>query len=49
LETIKYEHGVTALQFDSRKVICASGENGVKVRLIDDDRQFVGIGRTDLV
>ena len=34
LETIKYEHGVTALQFDSRKVICASGENGVKVRLI---------------
>ena len=33
-ETIKYEHGVTALQFDSRKVICAGGENGVKVRLI---------------
>lgn len=31
LETIKYEHGVTALQFDSRKVICASGENGVKI------------------
>jgi hypothetical protein len=31
-ETIKYEHGVTALQFDSRKVICAGGENGVKVR-----------------
>jgi len=31
LETIKYDHGVTALQFDSRKVISASGENGVKV------------------
>jgi mitochondrial division protein 1 len=37
LETIKYDHGVTALQFDSRKVICASGENGVKVRLIERD------------
>ena len=35
LETNKYEHGVTALQFDSRKVICASGENGVKVRRTD--------------
>jgi hypothetical protein len=30
-ETIKYDHGVTALQFDSRKVISAAGENGVKV------------------
>lgn len=51
METIKYEHGVTALQFDSRKVICASGENGVKVRLIgrDDDQQFVGFERTDPV
>ena len=47
METVKYEHGVTALQFDSRKVICASGENGVKVRLIgwDDDRQIVGPDR----
>lgn len=40
METIKYEHGVTALQFDSRKVICASGENGVKVRW--DERSTVG-------
>ena len=49
LETIKYEHGVTALQFDSRKVICASGENGVKVRLIDGMMidQFVGFERTN--
>jgi len=43
---------VTALQFDSRKVICASGENGVKVRLMsgqDDDRQSVESTRlTDL-
>jgi division protein 1 len=46
LETIKYEHGVTSLQFDSRKVICASGENGVKVRLIDG-QPFVGFGRTN--
>jgi hypothetical protein len=33
-ETIKYDHGVTALQFDSRKVISAAGENGVKVSVI---------------
>jgi division protein 1 len=31
-ETIKYDHAVTALQFDSRKIISAAGENGVKVR-----------------
>jgi division protein 1 len=31
-ETVKYDHGVTALQFDSRKVISAAGENGIKVR-----------------
>lgn len=30
-ETIKYEHGLTALQFDSRKVVSAAGENGVKI------------------
>ncbi|THH12969.1 hypothetical protein EW146_g7199 [Bondarzewia mesenterica] len=30
-ETIKYDHAVTALQFDSRKIIAAAGENGVKV------------------
>jgi mitochondrial division protein 1 len=29
-ETVKYDHGVTAFQFDSRKVISAAGENGVK-------------------
>jgi division protein 1 len=31
IETIKYEHPVTALQFDSRKIVAAAGENGVKV------------------
>ena len=30
-ETLKYDHGVTALQFDTRKVVAATGENGVKV------------------
>ncbi|PFH54710.1 hypothetical protein AMATHDRAFT_72470 [Amanita thiersii Skay4041] len=30
-ETIKYDHAVTALQFDSRKVVAAAGENGIKV------------------
>ena len=32
-ETIKYDGPVTALQFDSRKVVAAAGENGVKVRI----------------
>jgi len=30
-ETVKYDHAVTALQFDSRKIISAAGENGVKI------------------
>ncbi|KAF9072680.1 WD40-repeat-containing domain protein [Rhodocollybia butyracea] len=30
-ETLKYDHPVTALQFDTRKVIAATGENGVKI------------------
>ncbi|TFK76686.1 WD40 repeat-like protein [Pluteus cervinus] len=30
-ETIKYDHPVTALQFDSRKIVAAVGENGVKI------------------
>ncbi|RDB28476.1 Mitochondrial division protein 1 [Hypsizygus marmoreus] len=30
-ETIQYDHGVTALQFDTRKIIAAAGENGVKI------------------
>ena len=31
-DTIKYDHGVTAIQFDSRKIVSAAGENGIKVR-----------------
>ncbi|KAH8111514.1 WD40 repeat-like protein [Phellopilus nigrolimitatus] len=31
METIKFDHGVTALQFDSRKIVATSGENGVKI------------------
>lgn len=30
-ETLKYDHAVTALQFDTRKVIAATGENNVKI------------------
>lgn len=31
VDTLKYEFPVTALQFDSRKVIACTGENGVEV------------------
>jgi hypothetical protein len=31
-ETLKYDHAVTGLQFDTRKIIAATGENGIKVR-----------------
>jgi division protein 1 len=30
-DTIRYDHAVTAVQFDSRKIVAATGENGVKV------------------
>jgi len=30
-ETIDFDHAITALQFDSRKIVAAAGENGVKV------------------
>lgn len=30
-ETLKYDHPVTSLQFDSRKIVAATGENGIKV------------------
>lgn len=30
-ETLRYDHPVTALQFDSRKVVSCTGENGIKV------------------
>lgn len=30
-ETLNYDHAVTALQFDTRKFIAATGENGVKI------------------
>ena len=29
-DTIRYDHPVTALGFDSRKIVAAAGENGVK-------------------
>ncbi|EIN13432.1 WD40 repeat-like protein [Punctularia strigosozonata HHB-11173 SS5] len=30
-ETLKYDHAVTAVQFDTRKILAATGENGVKI------------------
>ncbi|KAJ7922987.1 WD40-repeat-containing domain protein [Mycena leptocephala] len=30
-ETLKYDYPVTGLQFDTRKIIAATGENGIKV------------------
>ncbi|KAJ7275573.1 WD40-repeat-containing domain protein [Mycena haematopus] len=30
-ETLKYDHAVTGLQFDSRKIVAAAGENGIKI------------------
>ncbi|KAF8887771.1 WD40-repeat-containing domain protein [Infundibulicybe gibba] len=30
-ETVKYDHAVTSLQFDTRKIVAATGENGVKI------------------
>ncbi|KZT06242.1 WD40 repeat-like protein [Laetiporus sulphureus 93-53] len=30
-ETLKFDHAVTALQFDTRKIVAATGENGVKI------------------
>lgn len=34
LDTIRYEHPITGLQFDSRKIVAAAGENGVRVRFL---------------
>ena len=31
-EVHKYEYPVTAVQFDSRKVVACTGENGIEVR-----------------
>ncbi|ESK98152.1 trp-asp repeats containing protein [Moniliophthora roreri MCA 2997] len=30
-ETLKYDHPVTALQFDTRKIVATAGENGIKI------------------
>ena len=30
-DTLKYDHAVTGLQFDSRKIAAATGENAIKV------------------
>ena len=36
-ETVKYDHAVTSLQFDTRKVVSAAGENGIKVCSLTPD------------
>jgi division protein 1 len=33
-EVHKYEYPVTALQFDSRKVVACTGENGIEVSFV---------------
>ena len=33
-ETLKYDHAVTALQFDTRKIVAAVGQNGIDVRVV---------------
>ena len=33
-DTLKYDHAVTALQFDTRKIVAATGENGIKVGVL---------------
>ncbi|EGO02824.1 hypothetical protein SERLA73DRAFT_47795 [Serpula lacrymans var. lacrymans S7.3] len=30
-ETLRYDHGITSLQFDTRKVVAATGKNGVDI------------------
>ncbi|KAI0700448.1 WD40 repeat-like protein [Cytidiella melzeri] len=30
-ETLKYDHAVTALQFDTRKIVAATGQNGIDI------------------
>lgn len=41
-ETVNFDYPVTALQFDTRKIVAATGENGVKVSITSsissDDR-----------
>lgn len=32
VETLRYEYPVMALQFDSRKIVACTGENGIEVR-----------------
>ncbi|KAG7090757.1 hypothetical protein E1B28_009846 [Marasmius oreades] len=31
VKTLEYDHPVTALQFDTRKIVAATGENGIKI------------------
>ena len=33
-ETLKYDHAVTALQFDTRKIAAATGQNGIDVCIL---------------
>ena len=39
-ETIDLDYAITALQFDSRKIVAAAGENGVKVLYLLADPQL---------
>ncbi|TYJ51157.1 mitochondrial division protein 1, partial [Cryptococcus floricola] len=47
-ELHKYEYPVTALQFNSRKIVACTGENGVEVynRTTEEHKQLVVGGHT---
>lgn len=47
-ETLKYDHAVSALQFDTRKIVAATGENGVKVSLGFEQKEWHADVGTDL-
>lgn len=40
-ETLKYDYPVTSLQFDTRKIVAATGENGIKVIYLLDLRLYI--------
>lgn len=39
METMKYDYPITALQFDTRKIVAATGENGIDVSLPSSERE----------
>lgn len=40
VETLRYDYPVTALQFDTRKIVACTGENGVDVSGFDEQTDY---------